>query len=72
MIEVQNLKKAFGNKTVLDDLSFRIEQGEIFGIVGHSGAGKSTLLRCFNGLEPFQGGVVRVMDKDVSTLDSCT
>lgn len=69
MIEVQNLKKAFGNKTVLDDLSFRIEQGEIFGIVGHSGAGKSTLLRCFNGLEPFQGGVVRVMDKDVSTLD---
>ncbi len=69
MIDVQNLKKAFGDKTVLDDISFRIEKGEIFGIVGHSGAGKSTLLRCFNGLEPFQGGVIKVMDKDVSALD---
>ena len=39
---------------MLKDISFKIEKGDIFGIIGQSGAGKSTLLRCFNGLENFQ------------------
>jgi len=69
MITVQNLEKHYGGAPVLRDLSFSVEQGEIFGIVGHSGAGKSTLLRCFNGLEPYQGGSVKVMGKEVSGLD---
>ncbi|SBV95441.1 Methionine import ATP-binding protein MetN [uncultured delta proteobacterium] len=68
MITVRNLEKHYGGAPVLRDLSFSIEKGEIFGIVGHSGAGKSTLLRCFNGLERYQGGSVTVMDKEVSGL----
>ncbi len=69
MITVRNLEKHYGNAPVLRDLSFSIEAGEIFGIVGHSGAGKSTLLRCFNGLERYQGGSVTVMGKEVASLD---
>lgn len=69
MIIVQNLEKNYGDTSVLRDLSFSVEQGEVFGIVGHSGAGKSTLLRCFNGLEPYQGGSVKVMGKEVSQID---
>lgn len=69
MITVKNLEKHYGGAPVLRDLSFSVEEGEIFGIVGHSGAGKSTLLRCFNGLEPYQSGSVKVMGKEVSGLD---
>ncbi|MDR2668650.1 MAG: methionine ABC transporter ATP-binding protein [Desulfovibrio sp.] len=66
---MRNLEKQYSGRTVLHDLSFSVDAGEIFGIVGRSGAGKSTLLRCFNGLESYQGGSVRVMGKEVSTLD---
>lgn len=69
MITVQNLEKHYDGAPVLRDLSFSIEAGEIFGIVGHSGAGKSTLLRCFNGLERYQGGSIAVMGREVSGLD---
>lgn len=69
MIKAEHLQKSFGGKAVLNDISFHIEKGEIFGIVGHSGAGKSTLLRCLNGLEPFDGGMISVMEKSVSALD---
>ena len=69
MIEIQNLYKSYGNLDVLKDVSFSIEQGDIFGIIGQSGAGKSTLLRCFNGLESFQKGEVVVDGKAISSLD---
>ena len=69
MITVQKLEKHYGNIPVLRDLSFSIETGEIFGIVGHSGAGKSTLLRCFNGLERYQSGSIKVMGQEVAELD---
>jgi D-methionine transport system ATP-binding protein len=69
MIEVTGLTKRFGDTVVLKDITFRIEKGEVFGVVGHSGAGKSTLLRCFNGLEGYQDGSVRVMGKEVKELD---
>ena len=69
MIEIQNLYKSYGNLEVLKDVSFSIEQGDIFGIIGQSGAGKSTLLRCFNGLESFQKGEVVVDGKAISSLD---
>lgn len=69
MIKVQNLSKQFGKLQVLNDISFEIEQGDIFGIIGQSGAGKSTLLRCFNGLETFQGGHVEVDGKDIGSLN---
>lgn len=68
-VEIKNVVKSFGNVQVIKDVSFTINQGEIYGIIGHSGAGKSTLLRCINGLEPYNGGSVNVMGKEVSALN---
>ena len=63
IIEVKNLGKSFSSKNgpvvALRDINLRIEQGNIFGIIGMSGAGKSTLVRCINLLErPTQGEVI--------------
>ncbi|MCD8028547.1 MAG: ATP-binding cassette domain-containing protein [Erysipelotrichaceae bacterium] len=68
MIDVQHLSKNFGDLEVIKDVSFHIDQGDIFGIIGQSGAGKSTLLRCFNGLEPYQQGNVTVDGHDIGNL----
>lgn len=68
-VEIKNVVKSFGNVQVIKDVSFTINQGEIYGIIGHSGAGKSTLLRCINGLESYNGGSVNVMGKEVSALN---
>lgn len=63
MIELKNVSKTFdtasGDVHALRDISLRIEDGEIFGIIGFSGAGKSTLVRCMNLLErPTSGSVI--------------
>ena len=69
MIEVKGLGKKFGELKVLDDISLKVERGDVFGIVGNSGAGKSTLLRCLNGLEGYSEGSVKVMGQEVCELD---
>jgi len=70
MIEFQNVSVSFRQKrttlTAVDDVSFSIGKGEIFGIVGSSGAGKSTLLRTINLLQGVTGGRVLVDGKDVT------
>jgi len=68
VIKIENLKKFYGATQIIDDVSLTVEKGEIFAIVGHSGAGKSTLLRCINGLEDYQGGSLKVFDKEISAL----
>ena len=68
MIKIENLKKFYGSTQIIDGVSLTVEKGEIFAIVGHSGAGKSTLLRCINGLEDYQGGSLKVFDKEISAL----
>jgi len=69
MIEVSGLSKRFGNAVVLRDITFSIAKGEVFGVVGHSGAGKSTLLRCFNALEDYDQGSLKVMGREVRDLN---
>ena len=68
MIQVDHLFKSYGTQTVLHDISLSVEKGEVFGVVGHSGAGKSTLLRCFNGLESYEEGSLKVMGQEVRDL----
>ena len=58
MIEVNHLTKRFGSVTALDDISFQVESGSIFGLVGSNGAGKSTFLRTASGVyKPDMGWV---------------
>ena len=45
VIEVQNLSKSYGNVKALDGISFSVERGELFGLIGPDGAGKTTLFR---------------------------
>ena len=69
MIKIENLTKFYGDTQILFDVNLEVKKGEIFAIVGHSGAGKSTLLRCINGLENYQGGSLKVFDKEIKNLD---
>jgi len=72
MIQVENLCKNFSTKNgtveAARNISFSIEKGEIFGIIGLSGAGKSTLVRCLNLLERPTSGTVRVNGKNLTKL----
>ena len=69
MIKLMGVKKSFGNIEVLKDISIEINEGEIYGLIGHSGAGKSTLLRCINGLESYDDGLVNVMGNEVKSIN---
>ena len=59
MIKVEHLKKSFGKKQVLKDISANVEKGKVISIIGPSGSGKSTFLRCLNVLEtPTSGKII--------------
>ena len=56
MIEVQNLTKRYGPVTAVQDVSFRVERGEILGFLGPNGAGKTTTMRVLTGYMPATEG----------------
>jgi len=64
VIEVQNLHKAYGATIAVDDMSFAVNQGEIFGIIGPNGAGKTTTIESLIGLRKPDRGQVRVLGLD--------
>lgn len=67
VVIVRNGKKLFGNKVVLHDVDFAVDDDEVMTIIGPSGVGKSTLLRCMTMLERFDGGTLEYDDLKVCT-----
>src|ERR1700674_5720945 len=65
-IEVERIVKRYGAFTAVDDISFAVKEGEIFGLLGPNGAGKSTLIRMMTTLIPITAGAVRVEGHDVA------
>lgn len=65
-IEVDHIVKKYGDFTAVDDVSFYVKEGEIFGLLGPNGAGKSTLIRMMTTLIPITGGFARIAGHDVS------
>ena len=74
MIEFHHVQKTYRvsgrDVPALQSTDLRIEQGQVFGLIGHSGAGKSTLLRLINRLEEPSAGRILVAGEDVTALDA--
>jgi ABC-2 type transport system ATP-binding protein len=67
IVEVHNLRKTYGEKVAVADLSFSVAPGEIFGVLGPNGSGKSTAVECIAGLRDADGGDIRVLGVDPQT-----
>lgn len=65
-IEVNHIVKKYGDFTAVNDISFQVGEGEIFGLLGPNGAGKSTLIRMMTTLIPITAGYARIAGHDVS------
>lgn len=63
-IKAENISRISGNKTILEDISFRVKKGEVFGLIGHNGAGKSTTIDCLLGFKKLQQVKVSILNKD--------
>ncbi|TDL98194.1 ABC transporter ATP-binding protein [Macrococcus brunensis] len=69
-LEVSGLKKTIGNKTLIEDVSFKVRTGEVFGFLGPNGAGKTTTIRMIVGLTTPTAGSIRILGHDVRTARS--
>ncbi|MEU8630905.1 ABC transporter ATP-binding protein [Amycolatopsis sp. NPDC048633] len=64
LIEVTDLRKSYGSRVAVDGVSFTVERGEIFGILGTNGAGKTTTVECLQGLRQADSGEISVLGLD--------
>jgi phospholipid/cholesterol/gamma-HCH transport system ATP-binding protein len=69
MLEIKDLKKAFGNNHVLNGFNLELFEGENLVIMGKSGSGKSVMIKCLVGLMQADSGSIKIMDKDITTLN---
>jgi ABC-2 type transport system ATP-binding protein len=68
-VEVEGLSKRYGDRSVLHDLSFSVDRGEVFGLLGPNGAGKTTTLEILEGFRSATAGRVRVLGFDPAAAD---
>ena len=67
-VSVRNLTKSFTGRKVVDDLSFDVQKGEVFALLGHNGAGKSTTIRLILDMVQRDGGTVTILGRDSRTV----
>ena len=65
MIEIKNVTKKYGEKKALNNVSFNVEDGEIFAFIGHNGAGKTTLIKSIVGIHDFDEGDILINGKSI-------
>ena len=65
-VSVRNLTKSFSGRRVVDDLSFDVQKGEVFALLGHNGAGKSTTIDLILGLKTPDGGSAKILGMDAA------
>ncbi|AFS79437.1 amino acid ABC transporter, ATP-binding protein [Gottschalkia acidurici 9a] len=65
LLEIESLDKEYDGRKVLNNISLKVDKGEVIVILGSSGCGKSTLLRCINGLETINNGDIRLSGKSL-------
>ena len=70
MIEINHVKKSFGDLEVLRGIDFVVQKGEVISVIGASGSGKSTMLNCINALEPIDSGQIVVDGVDVHAKET--
>lgn len=68
MLELINMRKCYGDKVAINNVSLSVQPGEMIGIIGRSGAGKSTLLRLINRLTDAEEGQMRWRERDISAI----
>ena len=66
IIEFNNISLSYGNRLILDNLNFKINEGQIFGMLGPNGVGKSTIFNLITGLIKPNNGSIKIMDRDVT------
>src|SRR5215210_1172213 len=64
VVRVSGIRKAYGRTVALDDVSFEVQPGEIFGLIGPNGAGKTTMMECVEGLRKPDRGSILVLGLD--------
>src|SRR5512134_4129832 len=64
VIRVEGIRKSYGRTTAIDDVSFEVRAGEIFGLIGPNGAGKTTTMECVEGLRAPDRGTISVLGLD--------
>ena len=67
MIEIKNVTKKYGDKKAIDDISFNVDDGDIFAFIGHNGAGKTTLIKSIVGIHDFDEGDILINGKSIKT-----
>ena len=67
MIEIKNVNKKYGTNIALKNIAFTINDGEIFGFIGHNGAGKTTLIKSIVGIHEFDEGDIFINGKSIKT-----
>ena len=67
MIEIKNVTKKYGEKKAIDNISFKINDGDIFAFIGHNGAGKTTLIKSIVGIHDFDEGDILIDNMSIKT-----
>ena len=68
LIEFKNISLSYGNRLILDNISFNISEGQIFGILGPNGVGKSTIFNLITGIVNPKSGVIKIQDEEVTNF----